>query len=135
MEDRDLPLDGLVLAYRTIRDTINDKESQHKEEIAELRTELDAIAAKLLGVCNDTNADSIKTAVGTVSRRIQSRYWTSDWESMYSFIGEHDAPFLLEQRIHNGNMKQFLEDNPDAFPPGLQADRKYVVHVRKPTAK
>ena len=135
MEDQDLPLDGLVLAYRKIRDTINDKESQHKEEIAELRVELDAIAAKLLGVCNDTNADSIKTAVGTVSRRIQSRYWTSDWESMYSFIGEHSAPFLLEQRIHNGNMKQFLEDNPDAFPPGLQADRKYVVQVRKPTAK
>ena len=135
MEDRDLPLDGLVLAYRTIRDTINDKESQHKEEIAELRVELDAIAAKLLGVCNDTNADSIKTAVGTVSRRIQSRYWTSDWESMYSFIGEHSAPFLLEQRIHNGNMKQFLEDNPDKLPIGLQADRKYVVHVRKPTAK
>jgi hypothetical protein len=30
---------------------------------------------------------------------------------MYQFIKEHDAPFLLEQRIHNGNLKQFLADN------------------------
>jgi hypothetical protein len=54
---------------------------------------------------------------------------------MYRFIGENDAPFLLEQRIHNTNMRQFLEDNPEKFPAGLQNERKYAVQVRKPTAK
>ena len=37
--------------------------------------------------------------------------------------------------IHNGNMKQFLEENPDMLPIGLQADRKFVIQVRKPTSK
>jgi hypothetical protein len=54
---------------------------------------------------------------------------------MYQFISENDAPFLLEQRIHNSNMRQFLEDNPDKLPIGLQNERKYTVQVRKPTAK
>jgi hypothetical protein len=54
---------------------------------------------------------------------------------MYQFIKTHDVPFLLEQRLHNGNMKQFLEENPDDYPIGLQADRKFTIQVRKPTAK
>jgi hypothetical protein len=135
MADQNTPLDGLVMAYRRLRDTINERESQHKEEIAELREQLNDVGAQLLEVCNDTGADSIKTSVGTVSRRIQSRYWTTDWQSMYNFILENDAPFLLEQRIHNGNLKEFLDENPDKLPIGLQIDSKYVVHVRKPTAK
>jgi len=54
---------------------------------------------------------------------------------MYKFIAENDVPFILEKRIHNGNMKQFLEENPDALPIGLQVDNKYVIQVRKPSEK
>jgi hypothetical protein len=32
-------------------------------------------------------------------------------------------------------MREFLEINPDAFPVGMQAERKYTVQVRKPTKK
>jgi hypothetical protein len=126
-------LDVLVDVYRRIRAAIDEAEDAHKTKIAELKEQLETVAAKLLQACNDQNADSIKTPMGTVSRRVQSRFWTTDWDSMYQFIRENDAPFLLEQRIHNGNMKQFLEENPDAMPAGLQVDRKYVIQVRKPT--
>lgn len=125
----------MVVAYRKLRDAIAEKEEQHKTEIAALKEQLDVVAASLLDVCNEQNADSIRTPAGTVTRRVNTRYWTSDWDAMYRFIKEQDAPFLLEQRIHNGNMKQFLEENPDVLPAGLQADRKFVVQVRKPTAK
>ena len=54
---------------------------------------------------------------------------------MYVFIKEHDAPQLLEKRIHNGNMKEFLADNPDVVPEGLQAKTRYTISVRKPTKK
>lgn len=125
----------MVVAYRKLRDAIAEKEEQHKTEIAALKEQLDVVAASLLDVCNEQNADSIRTPAGTVTRRVNTRYWTSDWDAMYRFIKEQDAPFLLEQRIHNGNMKQFLEENPDVLPAGLQADRKFVIQVRKPTAK
>ena len=135
MEGENLPADKLVKVYRKIRDAINEKEEAHKTEISGLKEQLDAVAAKLLEICNTQNLDSLRTPEGTVTRRAVTRYWTNDWESMYQFIKEQDAPFLLEQRIHNGNMKQFLEENPDTLPIGLNADTKYAVTVRKPTSK
>ena len=131
----DMKADELVLAYRKIRDTIKQKEDAHNEEIAGLKTQQDTLSAALLELCNEQNMDSIRTAAGTVTRTTLTRYWTNDWGSMYEFIRENDAMHLLEQRIHNGNMKQFLSENPDDLPVGLQADSKYVVRVRKPTAK
>lgn len=129
------PADKLVPVYIKIRDTIREKEHQHKEEMSALKEQLESVAQALLDICEENGQDGFRTPEGTVTRRVTSRYWTSDWESMYKLIKEHDAPHLLEQRIHNGNMKQFLEENPDVLPAGLQADRKYTVQVRKPTSK
>ena len=138
----DLPEDNnpvnveeLVSIYVKIRDAIRDKEERHKEEIAVIQEQLDTISSKLLDVCNQQNADSVRTVSGTVSRRVQSRYWTSDWESMHNFIVEHNVPFLLEKRIHNGNMKEFLADNPDLLPMGMQMESKYVIQVRRANNK
>lgn len=128
-------VEEMVFAYRKIRDAIRDKEEQHKEELAALKEQLDVVAGALLDICNNLDVDSLRTEAGTVSRRVNTRYWTSDWDAMYRFIKDQDAPFLLEQRIHNSNMKQFLADNPGLLPVGLQADSKYIVQVRKPTAK
>lgn len=127
--------DELVAAYIKIRSAIQLKEEAHKADIENLKAQQDVISDALLGLCNEQNVEGLRTQAGTVSRRIQTRYWTNDWSSMYDFIKEHDALYLMEQRIHSGNMKQFLEENPDTLPIGLQADRKYVITVRKPTAK
>lgn len=129
------PADKLVPVYIKIRDAIREKETAHKEEINALKEQLEAVSQALLEVCEKNGQDGFRTPEGTVTRRVTSRFWTSDWEAMYKMIKEHDAPHLLEQRIHNGNMKQFLEENPDVLPAGLQADRKYTVQVRKPTGK
>ena len=135
MDVDDLPADKLVTIYRKIRGVIDEKEAEHKETISALKQQLDTVSAKLLDICNTQNLDSLRTPAGTVTRRAVTRYWTNDWEQMYQFIKDHDAPFLLEQRIHNGNMRQFLEENPETLPIGLNADTKYAVTVRKPTNK
>lgn len=134
MSDK-LPVEKLVSAYRKLRAAIAEEEEAFEARVANLKEKLDYVTNELLDFCREQNVDSIKTPAGTVSRRVQSRYWASDWEQMYKFIGDHNAPFLLEKRIHNQNMKQFLEENPDLLPVGLQVDNKYVVHVRKPTEK
>jgi uncharacterized protein YutE (UPF0331/DUF86 family) len=131
----DKSVEEMVAAYRKIREAISEKEEAHKADVSGLREQLDIVSDALLGVCNSLQADSLRTAAGTVSRRVNTRYWTTDWERMYEFIRENDVPFLLEQRIHNGNMKQFLDENPDSLPIGLQANRKFVIQVRKPTGK
>ena len=130
-----LPVEKLVAAYRKLRAAITEEEEIFEAKVADLKEKLEYVSKELLEFCNDQNVDSIRTPAGTLSRRVQSRYWTTDWEQMYKFIEEHKVPFVLEKRIHNGNMKQFMEENPDILPVGLQVDNKYVVHVRKPTEK
>lgn len=131
----EIPVESIVADYVALRDTINEKEETHKEEIAVLKAQLEELAAALLEVCAEQNIDSMRTPAGTASRRVSSRYWTSDWESMYQFINENKVPWLLEKRISNNMMQQFLEDAPDLTPPGLQADRKFIISVRRPSAR
>ena len=101
---------------------------------SELKAQQDLLAEKMLDVCRENNADSIRTPAGTIIRKVDTRYWTTDWDSMYQFIQEHDAYPLLEKRIHQTNLKQFLEENPNLLPAGLQADSKYTVVVRRSKA-
>lgn len=126
-------INDLVYRYREIRDQIKEREQEVKDELAALREQLDEIGGELLEFCNENKLDSVRTPAGTVSRRVNTRYWTSDWESMYEFIKENDLFYLMEKRIHNANMKQFLEENPDEMPKGLNVDNQYIVQVRKPT--
>ena len=109
--------------------------SYKDEEIKKLKEQQEKVSDELLKLCESQEADGLKTPSGTVSRRVISSYWTSDWEQMYAFIEEHKSPHLLEKRIHNGNMKEFLADNPDLTPAGLQAKSRYAVSVRKPPNK
>ena len=127
----ELTADKLVSIYIKIRNVIKEKE----DEIKRFKEQQDQIADKLLSLCNEQNVDGLKTPEGTVSRRVNSSYWTSDWEQMHKFIRDNEAFHLLEKRIHNANMREFLSDNPDLCPIGLQSNKKYIISVRKPTAK
>jgi hypothetical protein len=134
-EASETPMEALVTEYLRLRTAVQEKEAELTDVIGALKAEMEAISNQLLDVCNKTDADSIRTKYGTVSRRVTTRYWTTDWEAMHNFIKEHDALHLLEQRIHNGNMRQFLHDNHEYYPVGLQADSKFTIQVRKPTAR
>ena len=127
----ELSLEALVTAYVKIRDAKEAKEAAFKEDLREIEDQLQTVGDRILEICKEQNADSVRTKAGTITRRVTTKYWTSDWESMYKFIKEHDAPFLLHQRIHSTNMKAFLEENPDVLPMGLQADSQYTLVVRR----
>ena len=86
---------------------------------------------ELLKISKETGVTSFKTDNGTAYRTIKNRYWTNDWESFYGFMREHGAMELLEKRIHQTNMREFLEDRPDVHPPGLNVDQEYEITIRR----
>ena len=124
-------LDRLVSVYIKIRDQKNEVLAKAREEEDLLNLKLKIIEAALLEHCADNGIESVRTGSGTFYRSIKQKFWTSDWESMNKFILEHEVPELLEKRIHQGNLKQFLEDNPELLPPGLNCDSEYTVTVRR----
>jgi len=41
-------------------------------------------------------------------------------------------PELFEKRIHQGNMKQLVEENPELLPKGVNTQSEYTITVRRP---
>lgn len=121
----------LVKVYIKIRDAKDMKKKQMEEEIADLDVQLSAVEQELLEICKTTGQDGGKTQHGSFTRSVKTRYWTSDWDSMYKFIREHDAPDLLERRIAQGNFSQFIQENPDKMPAGVNIESKYSITVRR----
>jgi hypothetical protein len=121
----------LVQVYIKIRDAKETKRRQMEEELAVLDQQLDAVEDELLEICKSTGQDGGKTTFGSFTRSVKTRYWTSDWDSMYKFIREHDAPDLLERRIAQGNFSQFVKENPDSMPAGVNIESKYSITVRR----
>ena len=121
----------LVKVYIKIRDAKDRLVKQHEEELGKLEQQLDVVEQELLAICKATGQDGGKTESGSFTRTVKTRYWTSDWDSMYQFIKDHDAPELLERRVHQGNFKEFLQDNPDKMPQGMNVDARYSITVRR----
>ena len=127
----EITADRLVKAYVRIREERNRIAKEHDMKDAELKEQLEAIEHELLEMCKSVGADSLKTQFGTVSRKVLKRFWTSDWHSFHKFVKEHDALDLFERRISQTNMQQFLEENPEVLPQGLNVDSKYTVSIRR----
>jgi hypothetical protein len=123
--------DQLVEIYIKIRD----KRSQLKKEFdnadGRLEKQLELVGDSLLELCKETNAEGLRTNAGSVFKTIKTRYWTSDFNSMKEFIKENDAFELLENRIHQTNMKGYIAEHPDKMPPGMNIDSRYGITVRR----
>jgi hypothetical protein len=125
-------LDMLANVYIKIRDARTALKTEFTTQDSVLQEQMDMLEANMLDACKDLNASSIKTQHGTIIRSVKSRYWTNDWDSMYTFIKEQGAFGLLEKRLHQTNMKEFLVENPDLLPMGLNVESEYTVVVRRP---
>lgn len=127
----DVTADKLVRVYVKMRDARAALKAKYDEEDSQIKEQMEMVESQLLEMCKTTGADSLRTKYGTVSRSVQTRYWTGDWEAMHKFIMQHSAPDLLERRISQTQMREFLKENPDEMPTGLNVDNRYTVTVRR----
>lgn len=122
----------VVEAYLAIRNERDRIRHEYEAQDARLVEDLKKVETVLLSLCNSINADSVKTSLGTVMRRLNERYYCSDWDNFRKFVLENEALELFEKRINQGNFKQFLETHEsDGLPPGVSVMREYGITVRK----
>lgn len=126
-----VPTEKLVKAYIKMRDARTLLSAEYEAKDKEIKDQMDLIEHTLLDVCKRAGADSIKTGAGTIIRGVRTSYWTSDWESMHNFIKENQALDLLERRVAQKAMGEFLKANPDKMPKGMNVETKYTVTVRR----
>lgn len=122
----------LVEAYINLRTKREILLRGYEEQDKALKADMAQLEAAMLDVCNQINADSIKTSHGTVMRKLNERFFCQDWDNFYQFVLTNEAPHLLERRIHQTNFKEFMKDHEGSgLPPGVNVMREYGVTVRK----
>jgi hypothetical protein len=127
----DNSMDDLSAKYIELRT----KREQHKlifeAEDAKFEERMTELESKMLEIMNSADASSISTSNAVVMRKVTSRYNPTNWEAVYDMIARHKAFGVLHKRVHDTNMRQFLEEHPDEYPAGLNVDRSYQVVVRR----
>lgn len=127
----DYPTEKVISAYINLRDAIAEKRKQQEAELLQMEEQLEVLNRELLVRCEEAGGNISVPGVGRVNRRIDHQYWTDNWTAFYEMIKEHDAFHLLHKRMSMKAVREFLEENPDATPPGLHSDSKYVVTVTR----
>lgn len=126
-----VPLEKLVRVYIKMRGAKDKITKDYESQIEKIESDMQTIKQALLGYCKEHNVESVRTKEGTFFRNIKKRYWTNDWEAMGKFIVENNVPELLEKRLHQSNTQNFLEQNPDLLPPGLNVDSEFTITIRR----
>lgn len=127
-----MSVEKLTKVYLKITAKRTELKTAFDKEYDALTEQRDRIKQALLEHCKEHNVDSVRTSEGLFYRSVTSKYWTSDWESMYEFILENEVPEFFDKRLNQKNIKQFLEENPEKMPKGLNSDSSYTISVRRP---
>ena len=133
MEDTNIPLDKLVKIYRKIKMEIDTMTQEYDTKLEVLKSQQDEVKFEIKDQMKALGVSSVKSPFGTVSMILKTRYNTNDWSSFKDFILEHSAVDLLEKRVAQTNMAQFLEENPGVVPPGLNSVSEFEIRITKPT--
>jgi phage pi2 protein 07 len=126
-----VPPEKLVKVYLKMKAKHDEMRIAYEAEEKKLAEQMGKVKSALLAFCKEQKVDSVRTGEGLFYRSVKTNYWTNDWKSMHQFIVEHKVPQLLHERIHQTNLKEFLEANPDLLPPGLNVDSEYTITVRR----
>ena len=135
MTEDTIPLDKLAKVYRKIKEQIDTLTREYDTKIEVLKASQDQLKFAMKDQMKALGVKSVNTTFGTLSMVSKTRYSTQDWDSFKRFIVENDAVDLLEKRIAQTNMAQFLEENPGVVPPGLNSFSDFEIRVTKPRSK
>lgn len=88
------------------------------------------IEGQLLEELDNGGLTSMKTTKGIAFKTTRTWYWVPDWDAFKQFVTQHDVMELFEKRIHQANMRTFMEENPTIVPP-IAADSRYRLTIRR----
>lgn len=128
-------VDDLSTEYiriRTEREALKEKFDEADKVFVE---QLAEIENKLVQIMLAEKTTSMSTEKNIIIKRVTKRYNPTNWDAVYRLVDKYKAFGVLHKRIHDTNMRDFLEEHPDEYPEGLNVDSRYAVTVkRKPAA-
>jgi len=128
-----IPMDTLARVYIRLRSKIATLTQEYEAKVERLQAQKDVVANAMKDQMLALKSTSLKTENGHVILSKHTKYWASDWDSMYQFMVQNNCPYLLEKRIAQKAMAAYLADHPNTLPGGLNSQTEFEISVRKPT--
>jgi hypothetical protein len=119
------------IKIRTEREVLKEKFENEDKVFAD---QLAEIENKLVQIMLADNTTSMSTEKTIIIKRVMKRYNPTNWEAVYRLVDKYKAYGVLHKRIHDTNMRDFLEEHPDEYPEGLNVDSRYAVTVKRKPA-
>jgi len=124
-------MEQIAAAIVAIRDEMASINKEADKKVKNLEREKEKLEEYCRQMMEKLNSTAIKTDSGTIMSQEKIRYSTSNWEEFYRLVLDLNRPELFEKRIHQTNFKEFLEENPDKEPKGLNIFRETKITVRR----
>jgi len=125
-----IDIEKRVGQYVALRDKIKAEDDAHKERMKPARALLEQLNGALLQHLIDIGAENVRTASGTVSRRMERSASLSDPDAFMRFVIGNEAWDLLDRKANKTAVFDFIEENKEA-PPGVSTSVTYVVGVQR----
>jgi hypothetical protein len=131
MSEENPILERLIGTYLKIKAKRDDLSEEFKSKDKPLEEAQEKIKAALMKHCKDTGAERGGTKSGHFFKVMRKKYWTNDWENFGKFVVENNLPEFFEKRLNQGNVEQFITENPDVAVPGLNVESSYSITIQK----
>ena len=128
----DITIDKLTMVIQKIKAKRAEIASIYEAQDNELKQKMELATQEINRLFKEMGVESVKTKYGTVSRTVKDRFWCSDWGPLLDYIRENEAVHLLQRRISDTAMKEWIAENQDNLPPALNSERTYEIKLYKP---
>ena len=133
----EIPLDRLAKLYVKMRERVQELTRAYDTEVETIKVQMSAVTSAMKDQVRalGEGINSVRTEHGTIMMRTATRYYADDWDAFGKFVISTGDVSLMEKRVAQGNMQEYLVAHPEAVVPGLSSVSEIQVTVRKPSAK
>jgi hypothetical protein len=124
-------INAVVEHYITLRDHKSKLDAEHKTRVAEIDAQMKNAEAFLLNHLNESGLDRVGVGAGTVFVQVKTMPSIKDKASFVDYIKQSGHVELLQLRVSSTAVKEFMENNNQQLPPGVDITTAREVTVRR----
>ncbi len=121
----------VVSFYVKLRDEKDELDRLHKEKVAKYSAKLEELDAYLLAELSAMGMESVRTDHGTAYVSRKERFNCTSWPELIPWLIQNNQVELLQKRLSETNLKQYIQQNSGALPPAIQSTVVREVNVRR----
>lgn len=126
-----MDIDKLVGAYINMRDSLDAARKEFKELEKDRKAQMAKVEERILKLCYDQGVESFATKHGTAFKKKRDFIKVNNWDAALDYIIDNDLKHMLSKSVSKIAAKEFMEENQNQLPPGLEYGAITEIGIRR----